>query len=79
MTAPANEQTPSAEGIGINRVAKLVGLSSGAVERIKAGMEARYSSRDLTVTRSDTYVKAIIGWPRYRALGTRLSSNLIQR
>ena len=42
MTAPANEQTPSAEGIGINRVAKLVGLSDGARrERIKAGMEAR--------------------------------------
>jgi DNA invertase Pin-like site-specific DNA recombinase len=29
-----------AKGIGINRVAKLVGLSNGTVQRIKAGMEA---------------------------------------
>jgi DNA invertase Pin-like site-specific DNA recombinase len=28
-----------AKGIGINRVAKLVGLSNGTVQRIKAGME----------------------------------------
>jgi hypothetical protein len=29
-----------ANGIGINSVAKLVGLSNGTVQRIKAGMEA---------------------------------------
>jgi DNA invertase Pin-like site-specific DNA recombinase len=28
------------DGLGINRVAKLVGLSNGTVQRIKAGMEA---------------------------------------
>jgi hypothetical protein len=28
------------DGHGINRVAKLVGLSNGTVQRIKAGMEA---------------------------------------
>ena len=42
MTAPANEQTPSAEGIDINGVAKLIGLSNSTLQRIKAGMEARY-------------------------------------
>jgi DNA invertase Pin-like site-specific DNA recombinase len=28
------------DGLGINRVAKLVGVSNGTVQRIKAGMEA---------------------------------------
>jgi DNA invertase Pin-like site-specific DNA recombinase len=39
-SAIAKARDELAKGIGINRVAKLVGLSNGTVQRIKAGMEA---------------------------------------